>query len=194
MIFQTEEKPALLIIDMVKDNLDENNHFPITPLAKKIIKPINKMIGIFRERQWPIIFSTDAYHREDFIFGGKMKPHSLEGTPGAEVIDELNRHEEDFWLPKPKFSAFFKTELDHWLKKRGVTLCVVTGIATHFCVLTTLMDALCFDFKAVLLEDCTTAFSQEIHEHTLGLYRKNPLYPLLKVIASAEFLKELTSK
>jgi nicotinamidase/pyrazinamidase len=52
------------------------------------------------------------------------------------------------------------------------------------------MDALCFNFKAVLLEDCTAAFSESIHENTLALYRKNPLYPLLKVMSSAEFISE----
>jgi nicotinamidase-related amidase len=36
-------------------------------------------------------------------------PHSLCGTEGAEVIDELNMQAEDLWLPKPRFSAFFNT-------------------------------------------------------------------------------------
>jgi len=68
-----------------------------------------------------------------------MKPHSLAGTEGAEVIDELDRKEEDLWLPKPRFSAFFKTDLDQWLRKREITLCAVAGIATNVCVLTTVI-------------------------------------------------------
>ena len=88
-----------------------------------------------------------------------MHPHSLADTRGAEVLDELDRHEGDLWLPKPRFSAFFHTELDAWLRDRGVTLCAVGGISTHFCVLTTVMDAICHDFKAVLLEDCSAANS-----------------------------------
>ncbi len=31
------EQPALLIIDMVKDYFKDENHYPITPLARKII-------------------------------------------------------------------------------------------------------------------------------------------------------------
>ena len=106
------EKPALLIIDMVKDNFSEGRQLPITPLAKQIIEPINRLINEFRKHSWPVVFSTDAFHPEDFIFKGRMKPHSLAGTPGAEVIEELNRRPEDYWLPKPRFSAFFKTDLD----------------------------------------------------------------------------------
>jgi nicotinamidase/pyrazinamidase len=185
-----KEKMALLIIDMVKDNFVEAKKLPITPLARQIISPINHLIAAFRQHSLPIVFSTDAFHEQDFIFTGHMKPHSLAGSEGAEVIAELDREEEDFWLPKPRFSAFFNTGLHRWLEKKGVTLCAVAGIATNFCVLTTVMDALCYKFKAVLLEDCTAALSVSIHENTLALYRKNPLYPLLRVISSKELISE----
>jgi len=187
------EKPALLIIDMLKDTFKEGNNFPITSFARKIIVPINALIKNFRAQNWPIVFSTDAFHEDDFIFKGRMKPHSLAGTEGAEVINDLNRQESDLWLPKPRFSAFFKTGLDEWLRERGVTLCAVTGIATNFCVLSSVIDAIAYDFKAVMLEDCTAASSESLHERTLNVYRKNPLYPFLKVITSDELLKDLTS-
>jgi len=191
---QAEEKPALLIIDMLKDTFDEDHKFPITQFARKIISPINDMIGVFRKDGWPIVFSTDAFHEDDFFFKGRMKPHSIAGTPGAEVTDELDRKEEDLWLPKPRFSAFFKTGLEDWLREREVTLCAVAGIATNFCVLTTVLDAICFDFKAVLLEDCTAAMSVDIHEKVLNIYRRNALDPLLRVATSAEFTADLTGK
>ena len=187
-----KEKMALLIIDMVKDNFIEAKKLPLTPLAKQIIAPINHLIAEFRKNSLPLVFSTDAFHEQDFIFKGRMKPHSIAGTEGAEVIDELDQREEDLWLPKPRFSAFFHTDLKQWLERRGVTLCAVAGIATHFCVLTTIMDALCHNFKAVLLEDCTAAFSKSMQEQTLELYRRNPLYPLLRVISSGELISEIT--
>lgn len=186
-----KEHPALLIIDMVKDNFDEERKLPITSFGKEIIQSINEVIGVFRKRSCPIVFSTDAFHEEDFIFQGLMKPHSLAGTKGAEVIDELDRKEEDFWLPKPKFSAFFDTGLGQWLRDRAVTVCGVAGITTNFCVLATAMDALCYDFKSVILEDCTAAASREIHQNTLNLYRKNPLYPLFRVMRAEEFIEFL---
>ncbi|UCF83196.1 MAG: cysteine hydrolase [Desulfobacteraceae bacterium] len=191
---QNRERPALLIIDMIKDNFQESKKLPITPLARQIIAPINGLIGVFRKEGWPIVFPSDAFHKEDFIFKTRMKPHSLVGTDGAEVIDELDRKDNDFWLTKPRFSAFFETKLDEWLKERGITLCAIAGIATNFCVLTSALDAICYDFKAILLEDCTAASSKMIHEQTLDTYRRNPLYPLLRVATSAELVNELTGK
>ena len=185
------EIPALLIIDMVKDNFDDKKKLPITQPALRIIDPINRLAQVFREQGWPVVFSTDAFQRHDFIFEGRMGPHSLAGTEGAEVIDSLDRKPEDLWLPKPKFSAFFQTGLENWLRERGITLCAVGGIATHFCVLTTVMDAICHNFKAVMLEDCAAAPSADVHRQTLNNYRRNPLYPLLRVATSTEFLKVL---
>jgi nicotinamidase-related amidase len=186
-----KEKPALLIIDMVKDYFDESHQIPLTQLAKAIIDPLNRLISVFREQGWPIVFSTDSFKNEDFFFTSKMKPHAITGTPGAEVIDELDRTPRDYWLPKPRMSAFFKTGLETWLKERQVTLCAVAGIATPYCVLTTVLDALNHDFKAVLLEDCAAAASQGAHEKTVDTYRRNVLYPLLRVLPSAELVAEL---
>ena len=186
------ELPALLIIDMVKDNFKEEKNLPITPLAKKIIDPINRLSGFFRQNDWPVVFATDAFHEDDFIFSGRMQPHSLAGTEGADVMEDLAFRESDIWLPKPRFSAFFNTGLETWLHDRNITLCAVAGIATHFCVLTTALDALCHDFKAILLEDCAAAPSEDLHQQTLNTYRRNPLFPLFRVMNSSEMMEDLT--
>lgn len=188
---QPRETPALLIIDMVKDNFDANRNLPITPFARATIDPLNKLIDVFRGQKWPIVFSTDAFEKEDFIFKGRMHPHSLAGTVGARVIDALDMQSDDLWLPKPRFSAFFNTGLDKRLRDKGVSLCAVGGIATHFCVLTTVLDAVCHDFKAVLLADCSASFSKQVHEQTLDTYRQTPLYPLLRVATSTDLVSEL---
>lgn len=185
-------KPALLIIDMVKDNLDPDHALPITPYAAGIIAPINALIAAFRKQDWPVIFATDAYHKQDFIFSGRLKPHSLEGTRGAEIAEGLDyRPETDNWLAKPRFSAFFQTGLEKDLHKQNVTLCAVAGITTSFCVLATVMDALCHDFKVVILEDCTAAYPESNHEKILSVYRRNPLEPLLRVASSLDMDKVL---
>jgi len=185
------EKPAFLIIDMVKDYFDESLNATITRLAAPIIEPINQLSTAFRRKNWPVVFSTDAFNENHFFFTGRMKPHAIAGTPGAEVIDALNRAPEDYLLPKPKMSAFFQTGLETWLREQGVTLCAVAGIATPFCVLTTVLDAVCHEFKAVFLEDCCMAGSRKIHDKTLEIYRRNLLYPLLRVMPSTELLAEL---
>lgn len=188
-----KETPALLVIDMVKDNFIEARNLPITPFAKAVVPTINRLAESFRQNRWPVVFPTDAFHENDFFFTGRMHPHSLAGTAGAEIFEDLVCKPEDYWMPKPSMSAFFKTGLENWLAGRGVTLCAVAGIATNFCVLTSALDALCHDFKAVLLEDCCAAASEELHQKTLSVYRRNPLYPLFRVMTSESLMDELAS-
>jgi len=182
-------RAAILIVDMVKDNLREE--YPIAKEAKAIIPRINRLLREGRKKGIPIIFACDSFLPEDFIFRGKMKPHSLRGTEGSQVIDEIEKGPGDVYLPKRRFSAFFKTDLDQTLRTWGVDTVAVGGITTNVCVLMTVMDALCHDFYAVWLEDCCAAHRREVHEATLNLYRKFALWPLLRIIPSEEFLKEI---
>jgi nicotinamidase/pyrazinamidase len=190
---KTKDNPALLIIDMVKDYLDPRRNLKITPSARAIVDPIKRLASTFRENGWPVIFSTDAFKKDDFIFTGRMEPESLAGTQGAGVIDELEKEEGDLWLPKPRFSAFFHTGLEKYLRERKVTLCAVAGIATPFCVLTTAIDAICHDFKSVIVADCSAAVSERMHNDTLDLYRQTVLYPLLRVSSSRELVSDLNA-
>jgi len=185
------KSPSILVIDMVKDYFDPRRRLKITPLAKAIIGPIRELTIDFREHGWPVIFATDAFKEDDFIFTGRMKPESLKGTKGAEVIDELERKPGDLWLPKPRFSAFFETGLERYLRERDVTLCAVTGIATPVCVLTTALDAICYDFHCIIVSDCTAATSMKFHHDILNMYRNTALFPLLKVCSAAELRADL---
>ncbi len=188
------DKTALVIIDMLKDYFVETNNYSITPLARAIIKPINQLIAGFRQHNLPVIFSTDSFNADDFIFKSRMHPHALAGTEGAEIVADLDRQADDLWLPKPRFSAFFNTGFEKILRQQQITQIAVVGIATNFCVLTTAMDALCHNFKAIIVDDCTTAFSQEIHEQCLNTYRRNPLYPLFKIMNRMELLESFLIK
>jgi nicotinamidase/pyrazinamidase len=183
--------PAVLVIDMVKDYFDPRRKLKITPFARAIVGPIRELTMTFRERGWPVIFATDAFKEDDFIFTGRMKPDSLKGTEGAEVIDELERKPEDLWLPKPRFSAFFQTGLERYLRERNVALCAVTGIATPVCILTTALDAICYDFRCVIVSDCTAAASMKVHHDILEVYRKSALFPLLKVCTASVLRADL---
>jgi nicotinamidase/pyrazinamidase len=187
----TTHTPAILVIDMVKDYLDPGCSLRITPHARAIVDPIRNLTKDFRKNGWPVVFATDAFKQDDFIFSERMEPESLEGTEGAEVMDELEREPGDLWLPKPRFSAFFQTGLEGYLRQRNVTLCAVTGITTAVCVLTTALDAICYDFRCVIVSDCTAAASLKVHNDVLNLYRKTALFPLLRVCTASELLSDL---
>jgi nicotinamidase/pyrazinamidase len=185
-------KPAIIVVDMLKDNFKKSSRNPYYETAGAIIPNLQNLLGESRKRRFPIVFACDSFLEGDFIFKGKMKVHSLRGTKGAEVIDDLKPGPSDIVLPKRRFSAFFKTDLDQTLRTLDVDTIVVTGVSTEVCVLMTLMDGLCHDFSAILLEDCCASRSQEFHQGCLRLYRDFALYPLLRMMTLDEFLKEVS--
>ena len=184
-------KHAVIVVDMLKDNLESEEHFGIAQEGRKIIPRIQVLLEIARTLGIPVIYACDSFLPGDFIFRGRMKPHSLRGTEGAKVIDELAPRPGDMILEKRRMSSFFKTDLDLTLNTLGVETILVTGIATPVCVLLTAMDGLSHGFKAVIVEDCAAAHKPEIHGATLGLYRKTGMYPLLRIMKLDEILAEV---
>jgi nicotinamidase-related amidase len=185
-------KPAIIVVDMVKDNFKKGSRHPITVESRAILPNILRLLKESRKKKIPIIFACDSFMEGDFIFKGKMKRHSLRGTKGSEVADELQPRSTDIVLPKRRFSAFFKTDLDQTLRTFGVDTIVVAGITTEVCVLMTAMDGLCHDFSVVLLEDCCASRNGEIHQGCLNLYRDFSLYPLFRIMTREEFLKDVS--
>jgi nicotinamidase-related amidase len=185
-------KPAIIVVDMLRDNLKESPRNPFFQEGRAIIPNLQRLLEEGRKRGFPIIFACDSFLEGDFIFRGKMKAHSLRGTKGAEVVDDLKPEANDILLPKRRFSAFFKTDLDQTLRTLGVDTIVVTGLTTEVCVLMTAMDGLCHDFSAILLEDCSASRKKEFHQECLNLYRDFALYPLLRIMTLEEFLKEVS--
>jgi len=186
-------KPAIIVVDMLKDNLKESPRNPYLQEGRAIIPNLQRLLGESRKKGFPVIFACDSFLEGDFIFKGRMKVHALRGTKGAEVVDDLKPEPTDIILPKRRFSAFFKTDLDQTLRMLGVDTIVVTGITTEVCVLMTVMDGLSHDFSVIILEDCSASRKREFHQGCLNLYRDFALYPLLRIMTLEEFLKEISS-
>lgn len=184
-------KPAIIVVDMVKDTFREGSRLPVTKEAREILPNLQRLLEESRKKGFPVIFACDSFLKEDFIFKGRMKVHSLRGTKGSEVVDDLKPEPTDIVLPKRRFSAFFKTGLDQTLRALGIDTIIVTGITAEVCVLMTAMDGLGHDFNVVILEDCTASRSKEMRKACLDLYRDFALYPLLRIITLEEFLKEV---
>ena len=183
-------KTAVVVVDMVKDNLETSKHGGIAERGKSIVPMVNRLTAGARAKGWPVIFATDSFLPGDYLFRGRMKDHSLRGTEGAEISGLLTQEPGDTWLPKRRMSAFFKTDLDQTLRLWGVERVAACGLMTPYCVLTTALDAVCNDFHAVIVEDACTATSDQVHADCLNLYRKSPLRPLFTVRTVHDLLED----
>jgi nicotinamidase/pyrazinamidase len=163
-----EPSDALLIIDMQVDFLPggalgvEAGH--------EVVAPINHLIELFRERGLPIVASRDWHPENHCSFtaqGGPWPPHCVAGTPGAEFTAELALPDEAIVVSKADtaaldaYSAFNGTNLAGELRARGVARVTVCGLATDYCVLNTVTDALEEGFDAIIVPEAMRAVDVE---------------------------------
>jgi nicotinamidase-related amidase len=149
---------ALLIIDMISDWA-----FPdaqrLLPRAERIAPAIAALKRRCREAGVPVIYANDnrGRWRSDFR---QVVEWSLQG-PGAGITRALMPDDHDYFVLKPKHSAFFGTPLDLLLRNLEVDRLVLTGVATDQCIVTTAVDARMRDYDVEAPSDCTATQSDE---------------------------------
>jgi nicotinamidase-related amidase len=162
---------ALLIVDMQHDFVDEDGAVPCQD-ALKIVSRIKELSLEARRASIPIIYTREVHRPQKVDFGRELDGgetlHCVEGTRGAEIVEELAPKESDYVINKRRYSAFFGTDLAILLKGLAVDTLFITGAATDVCVYLTAMDGHQFDFKVRIPKDCVAGTSQAAHEAALA--------------------------
>ncbi|OQA08783.1 MAG: Maleamate amidohydrolase [Firmicutes bacterium ADurb.Bin373] len=167
------KKTALLIIDMQNDFCLPEAPFEVKG-ALPVALQIKKALDASRSCGLPVIHVIRHYRADGIDVevtrykafvekGGAF----LEGTKGAEIIDELKPVKGEYIVVKQRWSAFFQTELDLLLRRLNVGQIAVTGVQTPNCIRGTVWDANSLDYEAVVLTDGTGAMSPEVHQANL---------------------------
>ena len=105
----------------------------------------------------------------------------------AEIVPELGPEPGDLLITKRQWGAFFGTELDLQLRRRGVETIILAGISTNVGVESTARDAYERGYEQVFVEDAMAARSADEHEHTA-----RTLFPRIgRVRATTEVLAAL---
>lgn len=158
-------KKALLIVDV------QNDFCPggalAVPQGDKIIPNLNKYIKIFSKKKLPLFASRDWHPKKTKhfkAFGGLWPVHCVQNTKGAQFHPKLKLPKEVIILSKgmdpqiDSYSAFQAQDQNgmgflNLLKIFGVEELYVGGLATDYCVKSSVMDATKFGFKVRLLLD-----------------------------------------
>jgi len=161
----------LLVIDMQHDFVDENGAIPCEG-ARMVVPKIKGLIVEAHRAHIPVIFTQEVHRAQRVDFGreldGDEPLHCVEGTRGAEIVEELTPEKSDYVVPKRRYSGFFDTDLNILLRGLGVDTLYITGAATDVCVHLTATDAHQFDFKIRIPRDCVSGTSKTAHEAALA--------------------------
>jgi nicotinamidase-related amidase len=169
------ERSVHLCIDMQRI-FSEEGPWP-TPWMKRVL---------------PVVISIVERHPERTIFTRFITPQRAEQMPGMwrqyyeawpETTQEnLEPHMLDLVSPldqftppaavvnKPVYSAFARPELPALLAERKADALVVTGSETDVCVLATVLGAVDFGYRVIVVRDAICSSSDEGHDALLKVY------------------------
>jgi nicotinamidase/pyrazinamidase len=150
---------ALIVVDV------QNDFCPGGALAvahgDDVVVPLNNLIREFLERGEPVFKSRDWHppntkHFADF--GGTWPVHCVQNTRGAEfhpdLIDDIHIRTISKGLgDEDCYSAFDGTDLALQLQRLGVEEIWVGGLATDYCVKSTVLEGLKEGFQVKVIED-----------------------------------------
>jgi nicotinamidase-related amidase len=136
--------------------------------------------------------------RVHFSEGYADKPHSLTdtammlpqgGLPAdwSSFPDEIAAIKADIVITKRQWSAFYGTELDLQLRRRGITTIILGGLMTNFGVESTARDAWQHNYSVVLAEDVASSIGAGLHEFAIA----NTLPRVAMVRSAAEIMAAL---
>ena len=159
---QLDPTPALVVIDLQKGLVS----LPLAHPIAGILANTAKLARSFRERNLPVVLvnvtgqapgRTDAGHRNLADFPPDW----------ADLVPELEQHPTDYLVSKQRIGAFIGTSLDEYLRKRGATQILLTGVATSLGVESTARSAHDHGYHVVFVTDAMTDLDPEKHRHSV---------------------------
>ncbi|RTE02564.1 isochorismatase family protein [Paenibacillus whitsoniae] len=158
------QKTALVIIDLQKG-------ITRIPGAQGVIDKVAPIVRLFREKGGFITFvNVDFLDGRDRLTPITDQP-AASGTPSlpadwAEFVPELGVTQGDHIVTKRNWGAFFGTDLDLQLRRRGIDTIVLCGISTNIGVEMTAREAFQHGYNQIFLTDGMMSTSQDEHDAT----------------------------
>lgn len=157
---------ALLLIDVIND-FQFSGGEQLFEHARKLAEPLLQLKQRCKAAGIPAIYVNDNFGRWQSDFN-KLLQHCLaSGLPGRELAEKLRPAEEDYFVLKPKHSAFFSTTLDTLLSYLQARSLILTGLTADNCVLFTANDAYMRDYRLFVPADCVASQDPAETQHAL---------------------------
>ena len=159
----TTPKRALIVVDVQNDFCPGGTL--AVPHGDEVVGPLNQVIDEFLKRGDPVYKSRDWHPpttKHFKAYGGVWPVHCVQNTKGAEFHPALRNDPRINVISKGLgdtdcYSAFDETDLLAQLRQQNVQEVVVGGLATDYCVKSTVIDALKNGFRVKALTDAMRA-------------------------------------
>ncbi|MCR6545130.1 isochorismatase family protein [Dehalobacterium formicoaceticum] len=157
---------AIIAIDLQNDMLEGGalqNKRMLT-----ILPPLQRLFAQARREGIPIIYICDSHEKGDPELE-IWDEHMMEGTYGAQIIDDVAPADGDFIIKKSLFNGFINTDLQYTLELLDIDTLLFTGWRTDVCVAQTAIEAFYRGYKVVIAKDGVNTTTQSAHDFGMSL-------------------------
>lgn len=181
---------ALVLIDL------QNGILPFATgphSASQVVTHAAHLAGRFRALNAPVFLVrvgwSDSFAEALKQPVDKPSPSPVGGLPDAwwEFPKNLAVQESDILITKRQWGAFYGTDLDLQLRRRGIKTVVLGGIATNIGVESTARSAWEHGYELVIVEDMCSTYSSEMHQFAFA----NIFPRIARVRSTSEILAAL---
>ncbi|KXF74752.1 carbamoylsarcosine amidase [Paramesorhizobium deserti] len=164
------KRPAIVVVDFTYGFTD--TVYPTASDMSQQIAATRRLTDIARERGFPVIFTTIAYHPGEIALLPWLRKATgmaalVEGSRLVEIDQATGIQSGDPVITKKGASAFHGTALAALLTGAGVDTLVVAGATTSGCVRATVVDAVQSGFNVLVPADCCGDRAQVPHDANL---------------------------
>lgn len=167
----SQRRTALLLVDVINDMEFEGSE-SLVRCAEPMATRLHELKQRCRDAGIPTVYINDNFGKWRSDFRSLVDHCINDPVPGREVARLLKPDDDDYFVLKPKNSAFFGTTLDTLLTSLNTDTVILTGIAGDNCVLFSANDAYLRDYKLFIPADCIASNSMEENEAALRLMEK----------------------
>jgi ureidoacrylate peracid hydrolase len=163
-------RTALLVVDLVNEYVEPSGLMPMPGCVAgggALIDANRRLADGARAAGAKIVWIRPGHQDSSDGLFRKRIVHALEGTWGSELHPGLGVEPGERILSKRRYSAFFATDLDVWLREHQIERVVVTGVALNICVRATVHDAFFNGYDVWLVQDAAQATSEREAASTL---------------------------
>ena len=162
---------ALLLIDFIND-FDFPEGEILAPRALAAAKATAKLKKRARAADVPVIYVNDNFGRWQSQFDQAVAYCMRRGCRGRAVAQTLKPFKNDYFVLKPRHSAFYLTPLPLLLEDLGVRELILTGLLADSCVLFSANDAYLRELRIRVPPDCIAAIEDAHAEQALAYMRR----------------------
>ena len=167
-----DEAPVVLVLIDVINDLDFEGGERLLAHALPAAERIAALKRAARAAGIPAVYVNDNFGRWRSDFR-EVVAHCLEdGVPGEPLARLLRPDEDDYFVLKPKHSAFYATTFETLIEYLGARTLILTGFSGDVCVLFTAGDAYMRDLRLCIPSDCVASLSVEGNEAALAYMRR----------------------